>query len=201
MPKNFRFIIYATILGLALYAYFQPRPDLRGPAPSAPADSAPVVATPAAPALPPPPEISIPVTDRLGVRREGLETSFSQAPFKYAFQFATDAEGRSQLTGTAPDGTAHLVMIGPPEAVTGAALRADMNDSNRLAQLKNANAMVNLAKLAVPGWSEATAWVTDNIQRTLAVGSAATTVDGKDITMTARPPGKILILMITGPKS
>lgn len=206
MPRNIRVIVYLAILGLALYAYYRPRPDLRPPPP---APESPVPEVPAAPGTAPtaaapqlapfPEDVPIAETGPLGVRREPIQSSFERTPFSLAFDYRPYGDGRSRTRGRNPDGTAQLDLVGPPEALTAVSLAARMGDDNRLVQLKNANAFANLAKLALPDWPESAGWVTQSIAAALAGARPSTTVNGNVLTMSSPPNSQIVVFTITGP--
>jgi hypothetical protein len=79
-------------------------------------------------------------------------------------------------------------------------MKAQMPDENRLAQVKNINALVNLARLAAPEWISAESWVTDSIPRALQTGRVTTSVEGRRIAMSVVGTPKTLILTIIGPE-
>lgn len=205
MSRNIRVIVYLVILGLAIYAYYRPRPDLRPPQP-APETPAPEAAAPssaptaAAPQLAPFPE-DVPIADTgpLGVRREAIQSSFERTPFSLTFEYKPYGDGRSRTRGRTADGTAQLDLVGPPEALTAVSLAARMGDDNRLAQLKNANALANLAKLALPDWPGSAGWVTSSIAAALGGARPSTTVNGNVLTMSSPANSKIVVFTITGP--
>ncbi|MDX2224183.1 MAG: hypothetical protein SFV21_15640 [Rhodospirillaceae bacterium] len=205
MPRNVRVVFYLAILGLALYAYYRPGTDLRPPQP------APETAAPEVPAAPPAPvaesrqlapfpeDVPIADTGPLGIRREAIQSSFERTPFSLTFEYKPYGDGRSRTRGRNADGTAQLDLVGPPEALTAVVLAARMDDDNRLAQLKNANALANLAKLALPDWAESAGWVTSGISAALAGARPTTTVDGNVLTLSSPPNSKIVVFTITGP--
>jgi hypothetical protein len=189
MLKYGRFAVYIVILAIALNFYFRPSAN-RPPAPTVTVDNR----------APAPIEVAWPDTQSLAVRRESIQDSFERTPFKLAFEFKPLDDGRSRMVGRSADGMTELNLVGPPEALTGVMLKASLPDDNRLAQIKNLNAMVNLAKLTAPAWTEAQAWITDNVPRALQAGEARTAVGGRSVVMRGDSSSKTLILTITGPE-
>ncbi|MDX2141728.1 MAG: hypothetical protein SFV19_00110 [Rhodospirillaceae bacterium] len=145
-------------------------------------------------------DIVLPDTQSLAVRREAIQGPFERSPFRLSFEFKSLSDGRSRMIGRSADGMTQLELVGPPEALTGALLKAQMPDDNKLAQVKNLNALVNLARLAAPEWINAEAWVTDNIPTAFQDGRVTTSVEGRRVAMSALANTKTLILTITGPE-
>ncbi|MSO96673.1 MAG: hypothetical protein EXR11_00425 [Rhodospirillaceae bacterium] len=188
MIKNWRIPAYGIILAIALYYYFVPRQAARPPQPE-------VVAAPTpAPAA----EIAIPDNVNLGIRRDQLQSVFERAPYKLTFEFKPLADGRSRMIGQTMDGMTKIDLIGPPEGLAAAVVTANMPDNNKLAQVKNLNALMNAAKLALPDWTEGEVWVNANIPAAFQSGSASTTIDGRTLTMSVTPNTKILVMTIIG---
>lgn len=206
MPKNFRVVFYIAVLAIVVVSYFNGRPspppqsNVSLEAPPARTPAAPPGAEPVAPAAKVAmPDIIVPDTAALGLRRDAFQAAFEKAPFRLTFDYQPYADGRSRMAGLSADGATRLELIGPPESLTGLALTADMTESNRLAQLRNLNAMGNAAKLTHPDWPDAAGWITGNAALAFQNGRAETSVNGNLLKLSAVPNSKLMILTITGP--
>ena len=188
MIKNWRLPAYGIILAIALYYYFMPRQAPRPPQPE-------VVAAPMAVA---PSEIVVPDNVNLGIRRDQLQSVFERAPYKLVFEFKPLGDGRSRMVGQTMDGMTKIELVGPPEGLAAAVVTANMPDNNKLAQVKNLNALMNAAKLALPDWAEGEVWVNANIPAAFQAGSASTTIDGRTLSISVAPNTKILVMTIIG---
>lgn len=213
MPKNFRVVFYIAVLAIVVVSYFNgwpsPPPQSNVSLEARPArmpaePSAPPIRTegaaPVAPAVKVAmPEITVPDTAALGLRRDTVQGAFEKAPFRLTFDYQPYADGRARMTGLSADGATRLELIGPPEQLFGLALTADMTESNRLAQLRNLNAMGNATKLIHPDWTDAAGWIIANIARAFQNGRAETAMNGNTLKLVAVPNSKLMVLTIIGP--
>ncbi|MBM3513239.1 MAG: hypothetical protein FJX59_05930 [Alphaproteobacteria bacterium] len=204
MPKNLRVVFYVAILAIVTYAYFNDRPvppavnvRLEAP-PASPAIEAPALPVAEAPKVPMP-DFVVADSRALDVRRDEIQTAFERAPFRLTFDYQPYADGRSRMMGFSADRATRLELIGPPEKLHGLALTADMTETNRLAQLRNLNALGNAAKLTNPTWADASGWITANVALAFQNGRAETTMNGNLLKLAAVPNSKLMVLTITGP--
>jgi hypothetical protein len=204
MPKNIRVVVYVVILGLALYSYFRPRPA-QPPASNVTLEAAPAsrpeppAPAPVAAVRVPMPDVVVPDTDTVGVRRDEIQGAFERSPFRLTFDFKPYQDGRSRMTGLSSDGATRLELIGPPEKLHGLALTAEMNETNRLAQLRNLNALGNAARLTNPDWPDAAGWINANVALAFQNGRAETAINGNTLKLAAVPNSKMVVLTIVGP--
>lgn len=206
MSKNIRVVIYIAVLAVVLVSYFRDRPAAPPPQ-NVMLEAPPTREQPPEPATAPTPvaakvampDVVVPDSDALGLRRDAVQSAFEKAPFRLAFDYRPYEDGRSRMTGVSVDAATRLELIGPPEKLFGLALTADMSETSRLAQLRNLNAMSHAAKLTHPDWPDAAGWITANIALAFQNGRAETSVNGNVLKLAAVPNSKLMVLTITGP--
>lgn len=160
-----------------------PSPDVtRTPIPTLP----PAPSSTSAPTDPPAPTEPPESVVDLGLSRAAAQSPYEKAGF--VFEDSTDVRGQPRVIGTEPRTKASVELIGPPEAITQAAVLAGIG-SNKALAAESGIYLAGLITTVMPDWKEGPDWLIERIELMIASKEPAlsfsTTYEGRIVTFQA----------------
>ena len=114
----------------------------------------------------------------LGISRFAVQSIYEQPDIGFVFESSPLFDGTPRTLGESPDGIAIVELIGEADNLSKAYILIGLPNDNPGALALNAVYLLGFPINVVPGWSDGTTWVSDNLETAIQNGTSTIRLTG-----------------------